>query len=989
MNKKIQLFLLLFFSVSLAYAQLELKGTVTDLSTQEPIPGVSIKVVGTERGTVTDLDGNYNLNVDENATLRFSFIGYKTKEVPVNGRTSINIQMEENIEALEEVVVVGYGAIKKSDLTGSVTSIKGEELKTVPTANPVDALQGKVSGVQITNSSGAPGSSPIVRIRGVGTSGNPSPIYVVDGVITNDISFLNSTDIESIEVLKDASALAIYGNRGANGVIIVSTKLGEEGKKATLSVSSEFSIQNQQNRIDLLNRDQFAEVVNVINPGTYNNVGALPETNWQELIFEPAPIQNHQLSLSGASEKNQYYFSLGYFDQKGTIPESQFQRLNLKFNERYSPKSFLSIGANLNFSLSNRDNTIGNAPFNAYRAWPIISPKDENGNFNVVPNVGNILADFKYNTDNKTRGITTVGQLFGEATFWDGFTFKTSLGVELLLEENESFTPVYSVGDSPQQNEVNSFSKNLFRRSSIIWENTLNYDKTIEQHQINAVVGYTVQSVTNENLNLIGRDLFRDGNDFRYLNPNNLDPNSIQNGIRDVGDFYNQVSYLGRLNYSFDNRYIATLTFRRDGSSKFLGDNRFGNFPAVGLGYNVINEEFINLPEQITNLKIRGSWGRVGNDKISYLSAYNVIGNDLNAVFGEEEQIYFGQSDSGFGNPDLKWEIVEQFDIGLEIDLFEARLLGEFDYYQRTTEGILIDLPVPSYLGNGNSNVFFNAGEVRNSGLEFNVQWQDDVGEVEYNIGINGATLNNEMLFVSGVEGSDQLFGRINNDVVSRTEAGLPIGAFYGYQVEGVFQNEDQIANTPSFTGTNPGDLIFADINDDGVINGDDRTFIGSPIPDLTYGISLGASYRNFSLDVLFQGQEGNEILNYKETVRPALYNYEARYYDYWRGEGTSNTEPRPTEGGNNYRISSRYIQDGSFFRLRTVTLSYNLSQDFIKNIGMTSARVFLRGNNVFTLSDFTGYNPEVANGNPLINGIDTGTYPVASIYTAGINLNF
>lgn len=303
MNKIIRLVFLLFLMASSAMAQVELKGTVTDAANQEPIPGVSIQVIGTDRGTITDIDGNYKLNLDENATLRFSFIGYKTQEVSVNGRSTINIELKEDIEALEEVVVVGYGAIKKSDLTGSVTSIKGEELKTVPTANPVDALQGKVSGVQITNSSGAPGSSPIVRIRGVGTSGNPSPIYVVDGVITNDISFLNSTDIESIEVLKDASALAIYGNRGANGVIIVSTKLGEEGKKPTLSVSSEFSIQIQQNRIDLLNRDQFAEVVNVINPGTYNNVGALPETNWQELIFEPAPIQNHQLSLSGAYRK--------------------------------------------------------------------------------------------------------------------------------------------------------------------------------------------------------------------------------------------------------------------------------------------------------------------------------------------------------------------------------------------------------------------------------------------------------------------------------------------------------------------------------------------------------------------------------------------------------------------------------------------------------------------------------------------------------------
>ncbi len=980
--------LLAYLLLSVAtYGQQTVTGTVTSAVDNEPLPGVSIQIVGATKGTVTDLDGNYKLEVQSDMELQFSFIGYSTQTIPVNGRSIINIGMMEDIATLSEVVVVGYGTLKKSDLTGSVSSIKGEELSTVPTVNPVDALQGKVAGVQITNSSGAPGSSPTVKIRGIGTPGNTSPIYVVDGVILNDISFLNARDIESVEVLKDASALAIYGNRGANGVIIVTTKLGTAGQPTKIAINSEYGVQLQQRRIDLLTGRQFAEVVNAIDPGTYNNLDVLPDTDWQDLIFEQAPIQNHQLSISGASEKNQYYFSLGYFDQFGTIPESRYQRITMKINEKYTPKSYLAIGTNLTIAPFQRNNTIGNAPFNAYRAWPIIEPYNENGDFNLVPNVGNILADFRYNTDNQSRGITTVGQVYAEAKFLDGFTLKTSLGVELLLEGNESFTPVFEVPGSAQANPVSNYTKSTFRRSSIIWENTLSYDRKIDVHQINGVVGYTTQAVTNEGLSITARDLIRENADFRYLDPSNVDVTTISNGIRDLGDYYNQISYLARFNYSYDSRYIATFTFRRDGSSKFLQDNKYGNFPAVGLGWNVINEDFISLPEVLTNLKVRGSWGRIGNDKISYVDSYSRVGNNLNAVFGLPEAVYFGQSYTGFGNANLIWELVEQYDIGLELGLFEGRMSAEFDYYNRDTKNILIGLPVPLYLGNGTGSVTFNAGEARNRGFEFNINWDDNIGDFEYNIGINGATLDNEMLKVSGVEGSDELLGDIGG-TVTRTIAGSDIGSFYGYKVAGVFQNTDQIANTPSFSGTQPGDLIFADTNLDGQLNGEDRTNIGSPIPYLTYGINLGASYKGFGISALVQGQEGNEILNFKETVRPDRYNFEAHVYNYWRGEGSTNSEPRPTDGGNNYRISDFYIQDGSFIRLRTITVSYDLPADLIEKAGLSTARIYVRGNNIFTITDYTGYSPEIGGG-PLLSGIDRGEFPVNSSYSLGINLTF
>lgn len=988
--KRVTLLNLIFFLTSfycLGFQTETISGIVSDIKTNEPLPGVSIRVMGTTNGTTTNLDGAFSFSVSSSSELQFSFIGYETQTIAINGRSIVNVQLAEDVKTLSEVVVVGYGSIKKSDLSGAVSSLKGDELVTVPTVNAVDALQGKVAGVQITNSSGAPGSSPTVRIRGVGTPGDPSPIYVVDGVILNDISFLNSRDIESIEVLKDASALAIYGNRGANGVIIVTTKLGKKGEVASISVNSEYGVQVQQRKIDLLTGKQFAEVVNAIDPGTYNNLDILPNTDWQELIFEQAPVQSHQVSVQGGSETNQYFFSLGYFDQSGTLPESRYKRITIKINDRYSPKKYLSLGTNVTIAPFERNNTINNAPFNTYRAWPIVDPYTADGDFNEVPNVGNVLADFKYNTDNQTRGISTVGQVYGEAHFLDGFTFKSSVGIELLIEENEAFVPVYSVGQSPQQNPESRYSIGNFRRSSVIWENTLNYDKKIEKSQINAVVGYTLQTITNEFFRATARNLVRDSEDFRYINPGNVDPNSVGTGIGNANDFYNQLSYLARLNYSFDSKYIATFTFRRDGSSKFLGDNKYGNFPAVGLAWNAINESFLKFPAVVTNAKIRASWGRVGNDKINYLAGYNTVGNSLNGVFGSPEFLGFGQSDDSFGNPNLRWEIVEQYNIGLELGFYKERLTAELDYFNRDSDGFLVALDIPAYLGNGNGKVFYNAGKVRNRGFEFNLNWQDDIGDVSYSIGFNGATLKNEVIRVSGVEGSDELPGFLG-DQVTRTAAGLPIGSFYGYQVAGVFQNAEEIDNTPSFSGTQPGDLIFADIDQNGVLNGNDRTLLGSPIPDFTYGINLGLSYKGFGIDVLFQGQEGNEIMNYKETVRPDRYNFEAHVYDYWRGEGTSNTEPRPTDGGNNYRISSRYIQDGSFFRLRTATIYYNLPEKILNAIGFKSGRLYIRGNNIFTVTDFTGYSPEIAGG-PLLNGIDQGTYPVASVYSGGFNLTF
>jgi TonB-linked SusC/RagA family outer membrane protein len=976
-------FILLFFQVS----SQTISGKIVSSDDNEELIGVTIQIKGTTTGTTSDIEGKYKINASPSNTLIFSYVGFDTQEIAVGSQQVIDVSLVSSLNELEEVVILGYGSVRKSDLTGSVATIDKEKLKSIPASNPMDALQGQVSGVQITNGSGAPGSSPTVRIRGVGTPGNPSPLYVVDGVLLNDISFINSADIESITVLKDASALAIYGNRGANGVVIVKTKQGKIGQGSQIAISSSYGVQIQQNRIDLLNGREFAEVINVITPGSFNNLDAVPDTDWQELIFQTAPIQTHTVSISGASEQNQYYFSMGYFGQEGTIPNSDYNRLTVKLNERFSPKEYLSLGTNLSVTPFWQNNTRNDAPFNVYRAAPTIAPFDENGNFNEVSGVGNVLADLRYTTDNKTRGTRIVGQVFIDAYFLDGFTARTSVGVESLREENEVFTPVFYVSPA-QQNEETRFGKNQFTRTSLLWENTINYDKEIADHNINAVIGFTAQDVSNEQLNLLGRNLFRDGEDFRYIDPSNIDATSVSNGVRDANDYFKQASFLGRVNYSFNDRYLATFTFRRDGSSKFLADNRYGNFPAIAFGWNAINETFFTLPKTFTNLKVRGSWGIAGNDKINYLAAYSTVDNNQNAVFGTDEQQYFGQSDGALGNPNLKWEEIEQYNIGMEVGLIEQKLTLEMDYYNRTTRGTLIGLRLPDYLGNGTNLVTFNAGDFRNKGVELNLNWEDEVGLIRYSTGLQGTTINNETLKVSGVESADEILGFAQGSTISRTAKGLPIGAYYGYIVDGVFQNTDQIASTPTLSGTAPGDLIFRDENKDGVLNGDDRTYLGSAIPDVIYGLNGSIGYKGFNLTILFQGQSGNKVFNIKETVRPAQYNYENHVLNYWRGEGTSNSEPRPTSGGNNYLPSSRYIQDGSFFRLRSITLSYSFSQDILDKVNVKSAQMYLRGNNVFTLTDFTGYSPEIGGGT-LTTGVDEGTYPVASIYTLGIDLTF
>jgi TonB-linked SusC/RagA family outer membrane protein len=634
----------------------------------------------------------------------------------------------------------------------------------------------------------------------------------------------------------------------------------------------------------------------------------------------------------------------------------------------------------------------------AYRAQPVINPFKADGGFSEVPGVGNPLADIEY-SNSGNKGLRTVGNIFGEISLLKGLIFRSSFGVDFNYFEGRSFSPVFYV--SPQQtNTINDLSIEDNRRSNWLWENTLNYDFSKgEKHRFNVLAGYTMQQLRSRRVAVAGENIISDREDLWYINSNNINPNSIVHEV-DANQNYALLSYLFRVNYTLNNKYLLTATFRRDGSSKFIEKNRWGNFPSFALGWNIGQESFMDDIKAINALKIRASWGQIGNEKISYLDQYALILNGNNAVLGGNEVLVPGSTFGKNGNPDIRWETTTQSDVGLEIGLFESKITAELDYYHRLTDDILVELSTPGYTGNGQGvKVRYNAASVLNQGIEFNLVYNGRVGELKYRLGALGSTVSNKVKSVGGSSGVDStLVGGFlgNGTTVTLSKEGLPIGAFFGYETDGVFQNQAQLDATPHESIAEVGDLIYVDQNRDGKINSFDRVFLGSPIPKFIYGFNTEFTFRSFDLSVDIQGQTGNKIYNGKAAVRPDLYNFEAEVVNRWTGDGTSNEEPRATTGGYNWVASDRFIQNGSFLRLRSVTLGYNISEKALKRAHIGKARIYLRATNVWTLTKYTGYSPEIA-GNPNVNsgndvlssGIDYGVYPITAVFSAGANLTF
>lgn len=985
--------------------ELTLEGRITSAEDNMALPGAAIQIKGTTEGTITDVEGQYSLTVAPESVLIVSYVGFKSQEIPVNSRSVIDISLELDLVSMEEIVVVGYGSVRKSDLTGSVASVRTEDLVKVPVADPVQAMQGKVSGLQILNASGEPGDAPVIRLRGITTTNNNNPLFVVDGVIidsgvtTDDenddnnnrspLDFLNARDIESVEVLKDASATAIFGARGSNGVIIVTTRRGSKGK-VSVSLNAEQGWETVANRISLMNGREFAGYVNDIDPdepGPYSNFDALNNTDWQDLIFNSGTsIRNYNASFSGANDRVNYYAGVGYYYQEGILDKSDLERITVKLNADFQLSDQLKLG--INFSVANYDKQ--NAPnvINAaYRAWPIDEPYGSNGEFAEVRGNGNPLAAIEYSNDFRET-LRAIGNTYLEYNFLPGFTIKSSYQFDIENTKTTNFTPEFFVAPL-QQNETSDLTKGYRDSQLWLWENTLSWNKEIDVHRFNAVLGYTIQESTSEFLNGITENLLREGEDFWYVDAGEQDFERADNGGAESAI----VSVLFRVNYSLLDRYLFTATYRRDESSKFGPNNRYGVFPSVAVGWNLSNEPFFPQNRIIDLVKIRSSYGLLGNDKIRYLDQFSRISSGQDAVFGTDEQLNPGASFEGAGNPDLKWEETSQFDIGMDLEFLRSRLTAELDYYVKETNDILVLLSPAGYSGYGAFvDLRYNAASVKNSGFEFNVNWRDDVGALSYGVGVLGSTLNNEVTDIGEQLGGASVItdGDLGNGQrVTRTQVGEPIGSFYGYDIVGIYQNDQDLEDHPHLFAADVGDFIFNDTNDDGIINSEDMINLGSSIPDFTYGSSLFANYKGFGVSVDFQGQRGNKIYNGKQAIQFSLLNYETKFVERWTGEGSSSTAPRASQGGVNFQPSEFFVEDGSFLRLRTVTLSYDLPLKLLENLSLGSARVYLRGVNLATWTDWSGYSPDLGARSVTDGVIDLGVYPITRIYSAGMNLTF
>ena len=1007
-------FFLMLTMTTTSQAQITtVRGSVKAAETNESLIGVNIQVKSGDTGTVTDVDGTYELEIPSpDAVLIFSYVGYQNQEVAVSGRAVVNVTLEVDEQLLNEVVVVGYGTQRKSDLTGAVSTVKGEELTRLPTASVQQSLQGKIPGVQVVTSSGRPGDGAVIRIRGIGTLNNADPLYVVDGIIiTGNINDLISpNDIETISVLKDASATAIYGARGANGVILITTKKGTMGKKAVVSFSTYQATQQIVRTIPLTNAQEYATLANEVTRNETNNPNAPlpfpnPETlgegtDWQKEIYRTAPMQNYNLSISGSSDLVNYTISGDFLNQQGIIPGSEYQRITIRANSDYKVSNNIKIGHNLAFIQIDED-AAPNVTGNAYRADPTVVALDKDGNYgntSTRSSVGNPLGQLEFENDNQSRGNRLLGSIYADVNFLKHFVLRSSYSLNLFRGNAQSFVPAFMV--TPQQMRlVNGLNLSRSENTNWLWENTLTYNQSWEDFRLDLLGGVTAQNNYSGFLSASAQDLPFNDPSLRFIPLSDLDSRTISNGASEWSMF----SYLFRANTTLFEKYLLTASIRADGSSRFGRNNRFGYFPSFAFGWRITEEPFMKNQNLFSNLKFRAGWGLTGNDQLgSDYASKATISSNLFAVFGVNEDILNGATLVELSNPDLRWESTAQANVGFEIGFVNNRLLAEVDYYSRTTNDILWRVPIPGSVGLEAPPVI-NAAQVRNSGFDVLLTWEDRK-TVGYRITITGSTVNNEVLQLSDGEEEFRAGGLgFGGELGTITSGGLPVGSFYGYQTDGVIQTQAELdalnARARELTGnpntfwrsanTRPGDLLFRDLNGDGIIDGNDRTVLGDAIPDVVYGVSLGLDYKGIDLNIDFTGQSGNQIINSKKMARFNTPNFERSYLDRWTPENPSNSEPRVTNSGDNYLLTPRFIEDGSFLLLRNVQLSYTLPSDWTKKIRFNNLRVYISGSNLHYWTKYSGYTPEIVSSVPFDSGIDRGAYPVSRLYTVGLNASF
>lgn len=1010
--KRFLLVLLPLLLSSTAWSQdTEVAGTVISAEDGLPIPGVNIVVEGTLRGTTTDAEGNYSISLGpgEN-TLVFSFVGFKTVTVPVNGRSTIDVTLEADVMALEEVVVVGYGEQRRIDITGSVTNVEGEEISRQPNPNPVSALQGRVAGVQITNS-GQPGASPQIRIRGTGTVyGDPNPLYVVDGVWYDDITFLNPGDIADISILKDASSQSIYGVRAANGVVLITTKKGERDGTATVSYNGFVGTQIVTNKVEMATGPQYATMINELNaindsPPPYADPNAFGTTDWYDEILRNAFISNHQISVSGGGEKSTYSFSLGYLTQDGIVERNSFERYTARLQQDFQALDFLRVGYTVTGAVSNTQDVASGIFHQLYSASPITPVFEPDGSYGDPFDYGagssnqfnpQATVDF---ADQDTRTYRMTGNVFAELTFLKNFTFRSSLGGDFSERELRNYSPVYEATLS-QRRDISQLRRERTEDRNWILENTLTFNAAMnETHNLTVLLGQGAQQYRYYKLESTAENVPNNSSGDHYLT---LGDNRF---VDDEGDLYTVASYFARANYSFDDRYLLTATFRADGSSKFGVNDRWGYFPSVGIGWVLTEENFMQNQTTFSNLKLRASWGRIGNSSVpTNTSILLVTQNDAFIYVGGNGEILQGASINTITPPTTVWETGVGTDIGLEAAFFDYRLSAVVDYYIKDTEDAIFAIPILNSLGTEGGTIVANQATFRNSGFEFLLDWNDSPSEAfNYSVSANLSINRNEVLEVAtGANPIDQAVGTTGGATNTRTVVGEPIGQFYGLEVVGIFQTEEDVTSyasesgDPIQPGAKPGDFKYADRNADGKIDGKDRIFLGNPNPKYTYGINTRWKFGGVDVALDFQGVADVELYNATLGSRFGTENFTRDFFENrWHGEGTSNEYPSANiGGGQNYVSNSFYVESGDYFRVRNIQVGYTLPSDVTQRWGINSLRIYANAQNALNFFSYRGMTPEIvgdpnAEAAPTKAGVDTNVYPMFATYNLGVNVSF
>lgn len=980
-------------------------GTVTDVS-GEPIIGANIRIKGTTTGTITDIDGNFSIEAEPQSVIEVSYIGYLTQETVINNQKSIRFLLKEDTKTLDEVVVIGYGVQKKADLTGSVANINTEKLNTQSNANIGQALQGKIAGVDIVSQGGAPGSGTRIMVRGIGTLNNASPLYIVDGMYMNSIDHINPNDIASIDVLKDASSAAIYGSRAANGVIIVTTKEGSNTEgKPIIDLSVNLGISTASKFLDMLDAKGWAEVTTIARQAIgkpaldmATDLANKPDNDWQDIMFRPALMQNYNLSVKDGGKYSTYYTGLGYFNQDGIVKGTNYQRYNIQSKNDYK-RGIFSAGTNLIISFSHdkplhqelRGGMIGTI----LQSVPTLEKYDDTreggygGTYGDVVNIPHPLAIIDDNImDRYNENVKIFANLYAQIELFKGLKYKLNLTPDFSFERYKNYLNKYDFGLAT--NSITQLTERQRRRRNILVENLLTFDRTFGEHKISALAGYTYQDSRFRHIQAYGEGL-----------PQGLEEiDAATTNRSNEGNSWRSVltSILGRVFYSYQNKYLFTATIRRDGSSKFGKNNRYGYFPSFSLGWNVAEEKFMENVHWLDQLKLRGGYGVLGNQEIDNYQYSSTITTGINYPDGNGGLLQ-GAFPKNFANPDIKWEETAMTNVGIDFMAFNNRLSLTADYYVKNTKDILLTVPIPISSGGANDPIR-NAGKIRNNGFEFNLGWMDQPNpDISYGINLIGSFNKNKVIAMGSESGSIKGGSTNQNITTSETKAGYPIGGYWLISTAGYFNSQEEVDayakdGKKIQPAAEPGDIKFVDANNDGVINDDDRVFQGSPFPDFTFALNGNMRYKNFDLSIGLQGVLGNKIYNAtRQTLEDVTKgsNFLASCLDYWTPENKNASHPRLTwdDPNRNTRAESdRYLENGSYLRLRSVQLGYTFPQTWFKG-AIQHARVYINAENLFTITSYSGYSPDVNADNANYRGFDNFIYPTNRTFMLGLNVTF